>query len=163
VAEDKDLDPDEEEEAQSAPVVNRASGRPERRPGALRLLGVALLAVIVVLLAIQVVQNARRSDSVPIPSFSTPYQAVLLSSGLAYFGKVESRGPRFLVLTDVYYVQTRMAPGAKGQQTQSNVLVKRGSEWHAPDRMAINIDAIIFMEPVGADSQLAHLIAQNKK
>jgi hypothetical protein len=51
------------------------------------------------------------------------------------------------------------------QQTKavSNVLVKRGREWHGPDRMILNAKSIVFVEPVGSDSKVAQLIAESKK
>ncbi|HEX4275956.1 MAG TPA: hypothetical protein VHZ74_11405 [Bryobacteraceae bacterium] len=33
----------------------------------------------------------------------------------------------------------------------SSVLVKRGKDWHAQDRMTLNAHHIIFVEPVTAD------------
>jgi len=44
----------------------------------------------------------------------------------------------------------------------SNVLVKRGKELHEPDRMYLSPNQIIFVEPVGKDSKVAQLIAQEK-
>jgi hypothetical protein len=41
--------------------------------------------------------------------------------------------------------------------------VKRGKELHAPDRMIINQKSIVFVEPVGADSKVAQLIAESNK
>jgi hypothetical protein len=38
--------------------------------------------------------------------------------------------------------------------------VKRGKELHAPDRMYLSPNQIVFVEPVGADSKVAQLIAQ---
>lgn len=60
----------------------------------------------------------------------------------------------------MYYVQ-----GGVNQETKgvSNVLIKRGNEWHGPDRMIINRNAIVFIEPVGADSKVARLIAESKR
>ncbi len=92
------------------------------------------------------------------------YHAILLDNGAVYFGKLEvnnlkSLNNDFPVLTDVYYVQTVTNPETK--QTNS-VLVKRGKEWHAPDRMVLNSRHIIFLEPVSGDSQVAKLIAQSK-
>jgi hypothetical protein len=143
-------------------MVDPLQTRPERRSSGFGIMSAALLVVIAILLAMLLVQSGHQREGSPLGAFTTPYQAVLLSNGLAYFGKVESRDARFLVLTDVYYVQTRSTPGAQGQQTQSNVLVKRGTEWHAPDRMAINVDHIVFTEPVSTGSQLEKLIAQQK-
>ena len=38
------------------------------------------------------------------------YQAVFLTNGQVYFGKLESGGPQFLRLKDVYYLQTNQDP-----------------------------------------------------
>jgi hypothetical protein len=40
----------------------------------------------------------------------------------------------------------------------TNVLVKRGKELHGPDRMYLNSNQIVFVEPVGQDSKVAQLI-----
>jgi hypothetical protein len=94
-----------------------------------------------------------------IPAETTPYQAVLLSNGSAYFGRLEGLGTPFPVLTDVFYVQS-----VKNPQTNevSNILVKRGKEWHAPDRMLINANDIVLIEPVNPSSRVAQLIAAAK-
>jgi hypothetical protein len=92
---------------------------------------------------------------------TTPYQAVLLSNGSAYFGHLEALGTPFPVLTEVYYVQS-----VKNPQTSqvSNILVKRGKEWHSPDRMLLNAGMIVLVEPVNPGSRVAQLIneARNK-
>jgi len=43
-----------------------------------------------------------------------------------------------------------------------NILIRRGNEWHAPDRMVLNARHIILIEPVGPNSKVAELIAQDK-
>jgi len=43
-----------------------------------------------------------------------------------------------------------------------NVLVKRGNELHGPDRMVLNANDIVFIEPVGPNSRVAQLIAEQK-
>jgi hypothetical protein len=43
-----------------------------------------------------------------------------------------------------------------------SVLVKRGSEWHAPDFMRINTRHILLIEPVAPDSRVALLIREAK-
>jgi hypothetical protein len=92
--------------------------------------------------------------------FETTYQAVLLSNGSVYFGKLEGYGTRFPLLRDVFYIQSGTNPDTK--QT-TNVLVKRGKELHGPDRMYLNPTQIILVEPVGPDSKVAQLIAEQKK
>ena len=93
------------------------------------------------------------------PSFNTSYQVVLLDNGQAYFGKIESLGT-FVHLTDVYYVQTQVSPEGK---PVGSILVKRGKEWHAPDRMYVNTRHVIMIEPVTADSKVAQLIKEEKE
>jgi hypothetical protein len=85
------------------------------------------------------------------------YQAVLLDNNQVYYGKLTGLGSDYPTLTDVFYVQT-----AVNQETKqsSNVLLKRGKEWHAPDRMLLSARHIIMVEPVNAGSTVANLIDQ---
>jgi len=92
-------------------------------------------------------------------TFTTPYQAVLLINGAVYYGKLSGYGTRTPELTDVYYILSKTDPETK---QVSNVLVKRGKEPHGPDRMYLNADQIVFVEPVGPDSKVAQLINQEK-
>ena len=87
--------------------------------------------------------------------FTTPYQAVLLSNGAVYYGKLSGYESRTPVLTDVFYIITKTDPSTK---QITNVLVKRGKELHGPDRMYLNREQIVFVEPVGTDSKVAQLI-----
>jgi hypothetical protein len=92
-------------------------------------------------------------------TMTTAYQAVLLSNGSAYFGRLEGLGTPFPVLRDVFYVQSSQDPQTK---QVSNILVKRGKEWHAPDRMILNANMIVLVEPVNPTSRVAQLISQAK-
>jgi hypothetical protein len=91
--------------------------------------------------------------------FDTAYQAVFLDSGVVFFGKLEGLGTNYPVLSSVFYVQSSTNPETK---QISNILVKRGKEWHSPDRMVLNSRHIMFVEPVTAGSTVANLIAQSK-
>jgi hypothetical protein len=113
----------------------------------------ALAGVAVIIAAIFYMRTVTPSSV----SFTTPYQAVLLTNGSAYFGKLEGYGTPRPVLTEVYYIVTQTNPETK--QT-NNVLVKRGQELHKPDRMYLNPNQILCVEPVGTDSKVAQLIAQ---
>lgn len=115
---------------------------------------IAVLALIVVGgIALWFLQGRRTI------SMTTQYQAVLLSNGSAYFGRIEGLGTPYPVLRDVFYVQSSQDPQTK---QVSNVLVKRGKEWHAPDRMILNAKMIVLVEPVNPASRVAQLIAQAK-
>ena len=99
----------------------------------------------------------RRTGTGSPVAFTTPYQAVLLTNGAAYFGKLEAYGTSRPVLNEVYYIVSQTNPETK---QSSNVLVKRGKELHEPDRMYLNPNQILCVEPVGTNSKVAQLIAQ---
>lgn len=115
---------------------------------------VALLILLIAAGAGAFWYQTRNRTSVPM---TTPYQAILLSNGAAYFGRLEGFGSPYPVLRDVFYVQSVQDPQTK---QVSNRLVKRGKEWHAPDRMIINSNMIVLVEPVNPASRVAQLIAQ---
>lgn len=91
--------------------------------------------------------------------FPTPYQAVLLSNGSVYFGKLEGYGGPHPVLSEVYYIVSQTDATTK---KVSNILVKRGKELHQPDRMYLTPNQILFVEPVGPSSKVANLIQESK-
>jgi hypothetical protein len=88
-------------------------------------------------------------------------RAVLLTNGQVFFGKLEGLGTAYPVLREVYYIRT--VPGSTDNTKATNVLVRRGQEWHAPDFMVINADHIMLVEPVTKDSRVAHLIAEQQQ
>jgi hypothetical protein len=89
----------------------------------------------------------------------TTYQAVLLDNGQVYYGKIEQTDSELTVLTDVYYVQNQVDTQTKEVK---NILIRRGNEWHAPNRSVLNTRHIIVIEPVTAGSKVAELIAALK-
>jgi hypothetical protein len=90
-------------------------------------------------------------------SFTSEYQAVFLDNGQVFFGKLSDSSSSFLTLRDVFYVQTLVE---RDKKETSNLLVKRGSEWHNPDFMRINLKHVVVIEPVGRDSRVAQLIRE---
>lgn len=120
---------------------------------------IAFIAVGMVAWAV-VTSTGYRSGEQATVKFDTAYQAVLLDNGQVYYGKLQGLGTDFPVLTDVYYIQSQV-----NQETKEvkNVLIRRGTEWHAPDRMVINARHIVLVEPVSPNSKVAQLIADSKK
>jgi hypothetical protein len=123
--------------------------------GLLKNVIIGLLALIIVLGGAYWFTRGRSARV----AMSTPYQAVLLTNGSAYFGQLEGLGTPFPVLRDVFYVQSAQNPETK---QVSNILVKRGKEWHSPDRMILNSNMIVLVEPVNPTSRVAQLISQAK-
>jgi hypothetical protein len=119
--------------------------------------GTVILAALIVAAAILLAGWInKRTHSV---SFDKPYQAVLLSNGQVYYGRLEGYGTAEPILREVYYVQVSTNPQT---HETTNILLKRGREWHAPDRMYINPNQILLVEPVGEDSKVSDLIRKLK-
>lgn len=93
----------------------------------------------------------------PAPDTGTPYQAVALMNGQMFFGRLEDSSRDYLTLRDVFYIQGRQNPETRAV---TSVLIKRGEEAHGPDRMLINRQQVLLIEPVKTDSQIAKLIAE---
>jgi hypothetical protein len=111
--------------------------------------------IVSLLIGLAIGHVATRKMERGSPAFPTSYQAVLLSNGSVYYGKLSGYGTRNPLLTDVFYILSKTNPDTK---QVTNVLVKRGKELHGPDRMYLNSRQIIFVEPVGNDSTVAKLI-----
>jgi hypothetical protein len=92
-----------------------------------------------------------------VPALASAYQAVALANGQVFFGRLDSHSTDYLVLRDVFYIQTRQNPDTK---EVANILVKRGGEAHGPDRMVLNRQQVLLIEPVTDGSKIAKLIAE---
>lgn len=92
------------------------------------------------------------------------YQAVFLSDGQIYFGKLANTDKDYATLEDIYYlqVQDNTQPVQQGESTAAQItLVKLGNEIHGPqDKMVINSDQILFWENLKDDGQVADAIAR---
>jgi len=88
------------------------------------------------------------------------YQAVLLDNNQVYYGKVSGLGSDFPVMTDVFYVQTAIDPETK---KTTSVLLRRGKEWHGPQKTLLNARHIVMVEPVGPGSAVAKRIEEAKR
>jgi hypothetical protein len=93
------------------------------------------------------------------PKLDTAYQAVLLDNGQVYYGKIDHMDSEFSVLTEVYYIQNQVDSQTKEVK---NILIRRGNEWHSPNRSIVNTRHILMIEPVTPGSKVAELIAALK-
>jgi len=117
------------------------------------------LAILLAVVIAGIAWWMTRRNNAPV-TLTTPYQAILLSNGQVYYGRLEGYGSRpFPVLREVYYIKS--GTDAKTSQPTS-ILVTRGNEWHGPDHMILNASHIIQVEPVTPDSKVAELIAALK-
>jgi len=94
-------------------------------------------------------------------------QAVFLTNGQVYFGKVASVTDKYVDLQNIYYLNSQQQPdtttkAATTAQTSFS-LVKLGCELHGPaDQMIINRDQVSFWENLTANGKVSKAIDQFK-
>lgn len=96
------------------------------------------------------------------------YQALFLTNGQVYFGKLANVDDKYVKLTDIYYlqVQQQVQPDQnKNSNQQPQVsLAKLGSELHGPeDTMMVNRDQVLFWENLKNDGKVVEAIKNNQK
>jgi hypothetical protein len=102
--------------------------------------------------------------------FEKEWQAVFLSNGQVYFGKIAKNNRAEIKLKDIYYLQvTQPLQQTEETTTDANAkqgelsLVKLGSELHGPtDVMTINRDHVLFIEDIKDDSNVVQAINNYK-
>jgi hypothetical protein len=83
------------------------------------------------------------------------YQAVFLTNGSTYFGKLQPQGEDWFLLSDVFYLSASEASGTQ--------LIKRGSEPQAPrEPMIIPHAQVLFIENLRNDGEIVTLIRRFK-
>jgi len=98
---------------------------------------------------------------------SSKHQAVFLSNGQVYFGKVKNIGKQYAELSNIYYLilkqplqQQTTTDTTTEKQTPEYTLIKLGQELHGPiDKMIINRDHILFIENLKDDGKVAKAIS----
>jgi hypothetical protein len=100
------------------------------------------------------------------------YQAVFLTNGQVYFGKLSGMTASYATMEDIYYLQVTTPPASDGSQLnqqqaaaqQQLSLVKLGEELHGPvDEMKINRDQILFYEDMKEDGRVMKAIREYQK
>ena len=100
---------------------------------------------------------------------SGKYQAVFLSSGQVYFGKLTAVDSQYLKLSGVFYIQSQQDAASgedqiTAQESTGMQLIKLGEEVHGPeDTMVINRDQMLFFENLKSDGKVTQLIKQHSQ
>ena len=125
----------------------------------------ARLGLAVVVLVVGVLAAALTGNAKPEKKYvdSNKLQAVFLNTGQVYFGNITTLNDRYLVVSNIYYLQT--AGGGTNNSTASSVtLVKLGCELHEPfDQMVINRSSVTFWENLQDNGQVAKAVATFEK
>jgi len=127
---------------------------------------VLLFSVAILLLAVAASIGLTRIHQESKYVDSKHYQAVFLTGGQVYFGKIGSLNDKYLSMSNVYYLRVNQAvqPNTTASTSNDVALVKLGCELHGPqDQMVINSSQVTFWENLKADGQVAKAIAEFQK
>ncbi len=133
------------------PLPKDASKRMSTRPR--RTVGILAGAFVVVAIGLLVAWHFGF-----IGSFvkKNQYQAVFLTNGQVYYGKLHGDNGTYVRLSDVYYLKGESSATASPTTQQ---LVKLGTEIHGPDaEMMIRNNQVLFFENLRADSSIVKAI-----
>jgi hypothetical protein len=96
------------------------------------------------------------------------YQAVFLTNGQVYFGKVSKVDGSYVKITDIYYLQVQQTVQPKDAKDTSAAnqqvsLAKLGGELHGPeDVMFVSRQQVLFWENLKPDGKVAKAISDYK-
>ncbi|HEX5797525.1 MAG TPA: hypothetical protein VFX86_03995 [Candidatus Saccharimonadales bacterium] len=124
---------------------------------------VSIVAIVIIVGALVGAWFAFRPTTTAETIDDNKYQAVFLTNGQVYFGKLATVNAEYMRLSDIYYLQTQSAnrnsqnpQQTSDQQTSGVQLIKLGEEIHGPvDEMVISRDQILFFENLKEDSQVS--------
>ncbi len=135
------------------------------QPRWIRVIFVALLfSVTILVLAIAVLFYSGRPNEGQLVD-NNKEQAVFLTNGQVYFGKLKEVNSEFFNLQSIYYLnsQSQTDSSSSSSQATSFSLVKLGCELHGPaDQMVINRQQVSFWENLKTDGKVAKAIDQWK-
>lgn len=140
----------------------------QEKQGGMKKTSIVILIVVILVAIAYMVFFRSKNNLVVDPS---KYQAVFVSNGQVYFGKVSGEKKDYVSVSDVYYMvlkQPLQNQKADGTDTQDQTkpeytLVKLGKEMHGPTSMSINKDQILFIENLSDDSKVVSTIKNSAK
>lgn len=129
---------------------------------------VVIIIALIIVLGLYFISKYSRFNILGLSGGNNNWQAVFLTNGQVYFGKVVKENSKSVILRDIYYLQVTQPLQTSGDQQQAPVqnelsLVKLGNELHGPkDEMRINGAHVLFVEDLKADSRVVEAITNYK-
>lgn len=152
------------------PMATTAVGEPTKQrrsrddfvPKWLRLASVVLLfslAILALSISSLFYFSRDREEQLVKPN---NYQAVFLTNGQVYFGKIKAVNTQYLDLQNIFYLNsTQSSTTSKTTTPTQYSLVKLGCELHGPlDEMVINHEQVSFWENLNPSGKVAQGIGK---
>lgn len=152
------------------PAVHHG-GKKEKQSGNRTLIYVVVAVVVLALLAGSWCTFGRHTQADTSKQINkNEYQAVFLTNGQVYFGKLANPDDKYVTISDIFYLQVQQSSNNSGNNLQnaSNSadtnaqvsLAKLGSELHGPeDKMYIAHDQVLFWENLTNNGKVAQAIS----
>lgn len=130
--------------------------------------GSGTLFLVILLLVVALLVSLSLGGPKPEANYVNPtkLQAVFLNTGQVYFGNIKNLNQRYLVLDNIYYLQTSGGSTTAGTTAANSSvsLVKLGCELHSPyDQMVINRTQVTFWENLQDTGQVAKAVQAFEK
>ncbi len=154
------------------PAENAVVAKASKLPWIILVIVVVVLVVIGILFRDSLFARKKEQTKTAPATAASGYQAVFLTTGQVYFGKVSNKNDDWMTLKDIFYLQV-IQPPLQGQQQPGQTapaaqqpqisLVKLGNELHGPvDEMHMSRTQVLFYEDLKEDSQVVKAIKDYK-
>lgn len=143
--------------------THQPAGKMQKGKNAPLVMGLSAVLIIVLLILVGLgVWKWMMADSAVAKN---QYQALFLTNGQVYFGKLSHVNDKYVELSDIYYLQVQQAvqPAENDKDPQVS-LAKLGSELHGPeDKMSVNREQVLFWENLKDDSKVVEAIKKQQQ
>lgn len=143
-----------------AGVSRKGSSDDNNKWGKIGFVGLFAVAAVLLLAVATLAGTGNKASNEQKFVDNNKLQAVFLSTGQVYFGKIKTLNSNYFVVSNIYYLQTSSTgTGAAANANTSVSLVKLGCELHSPfDQMVINRSQVTFWENLQDTGQVAKAV-----
>lgn len=149
-----------------APVAAPVVAAPKKSPVTKIIVAVVLLIVLLAAAGAAYKFVYKKNGAGLVGVDKNNYQALFLTNGQVYFGKLEKADKGTIKISDIYYLQVQQAvqPREGENQQGETQLVKLGEELHGPeDEMFIDRGQVLFWENLKNNGKVVSAIKEYKQ
>ncbi|USN95565.1 MAG: hypothetical protein H6793_00125 [Candidatus Nomurabacteria bacterium] len=124
-----------------------------------------LLLIIGCIVASYLMLFKKKTDTHLVGVNSDQYQALFLTNGQVYFGKLSQLDKETIKINNIFYLQVQQPVQPKDDKQQNETqLIKLGEELHGPnDEMFVNRSQVLFWENIKDNGKVGEAIKSYNK